>query len=112
MAGATGVVEMVTECGFKLNGMCCSDDMECYGEKCRHEDISGCPIHIDNSEIDIPRKDNEELRLYKDKINLYKQELMALRGLCDGQEKIIQQLTKCIKECDPWFCEQMKERLK
>jgi hypothetical protein len=103
----------MSECGFKIHGICYSDDLECYGERCRHDNISSCPVHLDNSHIDLKVKSGEEeLRLYRDKINLYKQELTSLRGLCDGQEKIIQQLTKCIIECDPWFCEQMKERLK
>jgi hypothetical protein len=99
---------MINECGFSLHGMCCSDDMECYGNVCEYKDVSGCPVHISPDEIN----EHGELHLYKGKLNFYKHEVTKLRSVCATQEQTIQRLTKCICECDPWLCEQIKEGLK
>lgn len=108
---------MNKKCGYILHELCCCDDMECYGEKCEYEDdINCCPVHFEfdciTEDSDIIDTLDKELRLNIDKINLYKQEVTNLRSQVELQNKIIDRLSHCIVECDPWVCENMKERLK
>jgi len=93
-------------CGFILDGMCCCSDVECYGLKCGYPDASLCPIHleIDNA-IESFQHIQEALRLYKEEVN-------SLRVQLELQTKLADRLAHCIVECDPYFCEHMKERLK
>ena len=100
--------------------MCC-DDMECYGELCRYPDISECPVHLEpdyengDNEIDFDVMSlecaQEELRIRYLQIEIYKKEITKLRGLIELQNKMIEQMTRCMAECDPWLCEQLKETM-
>ena len=100
---------MMDECGFSLHRMCCNDDMECYGSICEYKNVSSCPVHSVPKAVEI---ESEELRLYNNKLNFYKHEVTKLRSVCATQEQTIQRLMKCIHECDPWLCEQLKGGLK
>jgi chaperonin GroEL (HSP60 family) len=108
---------MSGKCGFILNELCCCDDMECYGEKCAYPAIENCPVHSDESTVEDVTKNSvaflkEEVRMYRGKIDIYKHEVNRLRAVIETQNKLIDMLEECVNGCDPWICEQMKERLK
>jgi hypothetical protein len=111
---------MSDKCGFILNELCCCDEMECYGELCRYPDITECPVHLEpdyqnGDEIDLDALTlecaQEELRIRYLQIDLYQKEVTKLRGLIELQNKLIEQMTKCVSECDPWLCKQLKETM-
>jgi hypothetical protein len=111
---------MSDQCGFILNNLCCCDDMECYGELCRYPDISECPVHLEpnyengteiNFDVISLECAQEELRIRYLQIEIYKKEITKLRGLIELQNKMIEQMTQCMAECDPWLCEQLKETM-
>lgn len=108
---------MEDKCGFILNDLCCCDDMECYGSKCLYPDVTGCPVHLDpdymreKEEIQVMTENHlrEELRIRNIQLGLYKKESEKLRGLIELQTKMIQQMENCMRECDPFLCDQLKE---
>jgi hypothetical protein len=112
---------MSDECGFILNNLCCCDEMECYGELCQYPDISDCPIHLEpnyqngDKEIDLDALtlecSHEELKIRYLQIELYQKELSRLRSIVETQDKMIDKIKLCIKECDPWLCNQLKESM-
>jgi len=111
---------MSDKCGFILNNLCCCDDMECYGELCRYPDILECPVHLEpdyqnGNEIDFDiltlECAQEELRIRYLQIDIYKKEITKLRNLIELQNKMIEQMTQCMGECDPWLCDALKESM-
>lgn len=111
---------MSDQCGFILNNLCCCDDMECYGELCCYPDISECPVHMEPDYMADTERDleiltlecaQEELRIRYLQIDLYKKEVNKLRGLIEVQNKLIEQMTMCMCECDSYLCKQLKETM-
>jgi hypothetical protein len=102
----------MSDCGFILNGLCMNQDMECYSVKCAYSDITKCPVHNERDSLfeeDIGIKN--ELWILKIKLESYKKDIESLRGELQLRDDMIKKLRHCINECDPWYCEQIKEGL-
>jgi hypothetical protein len=110
---------MSDKCGFILNDLCCCDEMECYGAKCKYPDVNGCPVHLEpdymqeQEEIHTMTEDHlrEELRIRNIQLELYKKEVEKKDGFIESQTKLIRQMEDCMGECDPFLCDHLKEML-